>query len=88
MTEPRKRQHNLIFAWCALLALLGVFRDNASAAPARTWVLGATVISPEREDAGQVLHVLIEGDRIAAVTGTLPAMPARTPRSCMRKANI
>ena len=73
MTEPRKRQHNLIFAWCALLALLGVFRDNASAAPARTWVLGATVISPEREDAGQVLHVLIEGDRIAAVTGTLPA---------------
>ena len=44
MTEPRKLQQNLIIAWCALLALLGMFPDNPSAAPARTWVVGATVI--------------------------------------------
>ena len=43
------------------------------AAPARTWIVGATVLSPERQDAGQVLHVRLDGDRIAAVTATLPA---------------
>ena len=69
----------MILAWCAVLTLFGMFSDNpmfpdnASAAQARTWVVGATVISPEREDAGQVRHVLIEGDRIAAVSDTLPA---------------
>jgi hypothetical protein len=35
--------------------------------------VGATVLSPERQDAGQVLHVRLDGDRIAAVTATLPA---------------
>jgi imidazolonepropionase-like amidohydrolase len=45
----------------------------AAADPARTWIVGATVISPERPDVGQVLQVLIEGDRISAVTPTLPA---------------
>ncbi len=35
------------------------------------------MISAERPDAGQVRHVLIEGDRIAAVTATLPADAAR-----------
>jgi len=33
----------------------------------------ATVISPERPDSGQVLHVLIDGDRIEAVTPIVPA---------------
>jgi len=45
----------------------------ASAAPAKTWIIGATVISAERPDSGLVLHVLIDGDRIAAVTPTVPA---------------
>jgi len=36
------------------------------------WIVGATVISPERQDAGRVLNVLVEGDRIAAVTDALP----------------
>jgi len=39
--------------------------------------VGATVISPEREDTGRVLNVLIEDDRIAAVTATLPANASR-----------
>ena len=62
----------LVLAWCAMLMLVGMLPGNASAAAARTWIVGATVISPEREDAGQLLHVLVEGDRIAAVSATLP----------------
>src|SRR5262249_43485524 len=68
---------NLIVRWCAVLVLVGVLAPSAAAAAARTWIVGATVISPEREDAGQVLHVLIEGDRIAAVSATLPADASR-----------
>jgi imidazolonepropionase-like amidohydrolase len=60
-----------------VLVLGSVLPGIASAAPARTWIVGATVISPEREDGGRVLHVLIEGDRIAAVTATLPADASR-----------
>ena len=59
--------------WCAVLALVGTLLGSAAVAPTRTWIVGATVISPEWEDAGQVLQVLIEGDRIAAVTATVPA---------------
>ena len=62
----------LVFAWWGVLMLVGVLPAHAAAAGARTWIVGATVISPERDDAGQVLHVLIEGDRIAAVSATLP----------------
>lgn len=46
--------------------------------PARTWIVGATVLSPERGDDGQPLQVLIEGERIAALTATLPANAAQT----------
>ena len=62
-----------VLAWCAVLALVGVLSGRAAAAPARTWIVGATVLSPERQDAGQVLHVRLDGDRIADVTDTLPA---------------
>ena len=62
-----------VLAWCTVLALVGVLSGSAAAAPARTWIMGATALSPERQDAGQVLHVLLDGDRIAAVTATLPA---------------
>jgi len=55
------------------LGVLFLSTAIASADPAKTWIVGATVISPERPDSGQVLHVLIDGDRIAAVTPTAPA---------------
>ena len=44
----------------------------AAAAEPRTWIAGATVISPERADDGRKLNVLIEGDRTAAVAEALP----------------
>lgn len=47
-------------------------RSNAAAAEPRTWIVGATVISPERADDGRKLNVLIEGERIAAVAEALP----------------
>jgi len=56
-----------------LLGMLLLSIAIASADPAKTWIVGATVISPERPDSGQVLHVLIDGDRIEAVTPTVPA---------------
>jgi hypothetical protein len=56
-----------------LLGILFFSTAIASADPAKTWIVGATVISPERPDSGQVLQVLIDGDRIAAVTPTVPA---------------
>lgn len=55
--------------------LLGVLLFSTaitSADAAKTWIIGATVISPERPDSGQVLNVLIDGDRIASVTSTVP----------------
>ena len=36
------------------------------------WIVGATVISPEQQDIGRRLNVLIERDRIAAVIDALP----------------
>jgi imidazolonepropionase-like amidohydrolase len=61
----------------ATLALLLSLRGATAADPARTWIVGATVISPERPDAGRVRNVLVEGDRIAAVTDALPTDPAQ-----------
>jgi len=69
----RQVQQTVALTWCAVLALVGALLCSTAAAPARTWIVGATVISPERQDSGQVLQVLIEGDRIATVTATLPA---------------
>ncbi len=62
-----------LLAWCAMLALVGVLPGMTAAAPARTWIVGATVLSPERHDTGQVLYVRLDGDRITAVTAILPA---------------
>ena len=45
---------------------------GVAAAEPRTWIVGATVISPERADNGRKLNVLIDGDRIAAVSEALP----------------
>ena len=44
----------------------------AVAGDPHTWIVGATVISPDRANDGQKLNVLIDGDRIAAVVQTLP----------------
>jgi len=55
------------------LGTLSLLTSIASADAAKTWIVGATVISPERPDSGRVLQVLIDGDRISAVTPTLPA---------------
>jgi Amidohydrolase family len=56
----------------ATLAFLLSFHRPAAADPARMWIVGATVISPEQQDIGRRLNVLIEGDRIAAVIDALP----------------
>lgn len=61
-----------------LLAGLMAVSAAQAAEPVRTWIVGATVLSPERGDAGQVLNVLIDGERIAAVTATLPADAAQS----------
>ncbi len=71
--EPLRRHVQQAVALCTVLALVGALPGSAAAPPARTWIVGATVISPERQDSGQVLQVLIEGVRIAAVTASLPA---------------
>lgn len=55
----------------AAIPLLG-WLGSAAAAEPRTWIVGGTVISPERGDEGRKLHVLIEGDRIAAIAEALP----------------
>lgn len=62
----------------ATLAFLLSLNGADAADPARIWIVGATVISPERQDAGRVLNVLVEGDRIAAVTDALPTDPAES----------
>jgi len=62
----------------ATFAFLLSLRGADAADPARMWIVGATVISPERHDAGRVLNVLVEGDRIAAVTDALPRDAAQT----------
>jgi imidazolonepropionase-like amidohydrolase len=71
-----RRTAALVSGAALALLLVGGLPGMVSAA-ARTWIVGATVISAERPDAGQVLNVLIEGDRIAAVTATLPADAGR-----------
>jgi imidazolonepropionase-like amidohydrolase len=62
----------------ATLAFLLSLHGPAAADPARMWIVGATVISPERRDAGDVLNVLVEGDQIAAVTDALPGDAAQS----------
>lgn len=65
----RARAHCVAaLAAAASLALHG----TAVAGEPRTWIVGATVISPERADDGRKLNVLIEGDRIAAIAEALP----------------
>lgn len=62
----------------ALLALSALLAGNSAAAnEPRLWIVGATVISPERADEGQKLDVLIEGDRIASVVKALAPGTAR-----------
>ncbi len=50
--------------------------DALFAAPL-TWIAGATVLSPEQKDSGRQLNVLVDGERIAAVTAELPADAAQ-----------
>jgi imidazolonepropionase-like amidohydrolase len=51
-----------------LLALPGA----AAAGEPRTWIVGATVVSPDRADDGRKLNVLVEGEHIAALAEALP----------------
>lgn len=62
----------LISAAAIGAALLLPLHGTVAAAEPRTWIVGATVISPERSDDGRKLNVLIEGDRIAAIVEVLP----------------
>ena len=61
----RKGLVSVLAAWLAMPgATLG--------AESRTWIVGATVLSPERKDSGRLVNVLIEGERIATVSADLP----------------
>lgn len=61
-----------------LAAACTLFTAHAAiAADARLWIVGATVISPERPGDGHKLDVLVEGERIAAV---VPALAVGAPR--------
>lgn len=54
-------------------ALLPILLGSAPGAESRTWIVGATVLSPERKDSGRKLNVLIEGERVAALAERLPS---------------
>ncbi len=61
----------------ALLAAALAWSGAAAAGEPRTWIVGATLISPERADEGRQRQVLIVGDRIAAIVDELPASAAQ-----------
>src|SRR5690349_19218533 len=74
------RLHRLRLIVCAAtiaLLMAPIPVDVAAAGDERTWIIGATVISPERADNGQKLNVLVEGDHIAAIVKAT----ARPPES-------
>ena len=72
LRRMRRATCRAALALTALLALHAAPADDA-----RTWIAGATVISPDRADDGQKLNVLIEGDRIASIVKALPPGAAR-----------
>src|SRR5258708_11260383 len=79
--RPRgpRRTRSLRFPFLSLAAAaawLLAHGDPLFAAP-RTWIAGATVLSPEQKDSGRQLNVLVDGERIAAVTAELPADAAQ-----------
>jgi imidazolonepropionase-like amidohydrolase len=65
-------------AFLVALALLQFLVTNTHAAEPHTWIVGATVLSPERKDVGRKVNVLIEGDRIAALTESAPSDARQT----------
>lgn len=69
----KRRSTACLTAFLALVAAHGTCCGSATAAEPRTWIVGATVLSPERRDEGRRLNVLIEGERIAALAEALPA---------------
>jgi imidazolonepropionase-like amidohydrolase len=74
-----RRTRSLRFAFLSLAAAaawLLAQGDPLFAAP-RTWIAGATVLSPEQKDSGRKLNVLVDGERIAAVATELPAEAAQ-----------
>jgi imidazolonepropionase-like amidohydrolase len=71
------RPSGRIFLRAAFGLGAGLALQTASADEGRLWIVGATVVSPERADQGRKLDVLIEGDRIAAVADPLPPGTAR-----------
>ena len=74
---PRLRANCIaVLVMAELLSLHG----TVVAGEARTWIVGATVISPERADDGRKLNVLVEGDRIAKVLEVLPEGAAQDAR--------
>ena len=79
--RPRgpRRTRSLRFSCLSLAAAaawLLAHGDPLFAAP-RTWIAGATVLSPEQKDSGRKLNVLVDGERIAAVATELPAEAAQ-----------
>src|SRR5260370_37463910 len=65
-----------VLSLAAAAAWLLAHGDPLFAAP-RTWIAGATVLSPEQKDSGRKLNVLVDGERIAAVATELPAEAAQ-----------
>jgi len=65
-----------VLSLAAAAAWLLAQGDALFAAP-RTWIAGATVLSPEQKDSGRKLNVLVDGERIVAVATELPAEAAQ-----------
>ena len=72
--ETERSCSSIVVALAAtvLATALAAGPHSMSSAAERTWIVGAVVLSPEHTDAPREANVLIEGDRIAAVTPTAP----------------
>jgi imidazolonepropionase-like amidohydrolase len=80
-TRSWRRRRRLCLRYAVLSVVVAAAwllgQGGALFAAPRTWIAGATVLSAEQQDAGRKLNVLVEGERIAAVTAELPADAAQ-----------
>jgi imidazolonepropionase-like amidohydrolase len=78
--QSKRTDFSVLAALAAALAAMAFAAAPHSMASAseRTWIVGATVLSPEHAGPPREANVLIEGDRIAAVTTTPPTVEEGT----------
>src|SRR5215470_6277284 len=74
LLEAERSDFSIVVALAVtvLATALAAAPHSMASAAERTWIVGAIVLSPEHMDPPQEANVLIEGDRITAVTPTTP----------------